>query len=71
MQQIIIRNIRREDIPDIVDIKINGWRKAYKGLISDDILNSLNEEQIIKKLEKNYTESGFIVAILNETIVGF
>lgn len=71
MKQIMIRNIRREDIPDIVDIKINGWRKAYKGLISDDILNSLNEEQIIKKLEKNYTESGFIVAILNETIVGF
>jgi len=69
--KVAIRNIRREDIPDIVDIKINGWRKAYKGLISDDILNSLNEEQIIKKLEKNYTESGFIVAILNETIAGF
>lgn len=71
MKQIIIRNIRREDIPDIVDIKINGWKNAYKGIISDEVLNSMNKEQIIKKIEKKYTESGFAVAILNEIIVGF
>jgi hypothetical protein len=28
---IIIRNVRKEDLPSVVDIKIKGWKRAYKG----------------------------------------
>ena len=27
---IIIRNVRKEDLPSVVDIKIEGWQSIYK-----------------------------------------
>lgn len=71
MEHIIIRDVKKEDIPEIVDIKINGWKNAYKGIISDDILNSMKKEENIKRIEENYTKYGFIVAVLNNNVVGF
>lgn len=71
MEHIIIRDLKKEDIPEIVDIKINVWKNAYKGIISDDILNSMKKEENIKKIEENYTKYGFIVAVLNNNVVGF
>lgn len=71
MENIKIRNIEEKDIPSVVDIKISGWQVAYKGIIEDNILNSMNREKIIEKLKNNYKENGFIVAELNNEIVGF
>ena len=71
MENIKIRNIEEKDIPRVVDIKISGWQVAYKGIIEDNILNSMNREKIIEKLKNNYKENGFIVAELNNEIVGF
>ncbi len=31
MEDIIIRNIKEEDIPSVVDIQISGWKTVYKG----------------------------------------
>lgn len=33
MKDIIIRNVCKEDIPRVVDIQIDGWKTAYKGII--------------------------------------
>ena len=71
MDNVIIRNIRKKDIPQIVDIQINGWQTAYSGIIDDTFLNSMNREKIIEMRNKDYNQNGFIVAELNNEIVGF
>ena len=51
MENIIIRNIEEKDIPSVVDIQIDGWKSAYKGIVDDNVLNSMNRnERIIKKM---------------------
>lgn len=71
MKGIIIRNIEEKDIPSVADIKINGWRTAYKGIIDDKVLNSMNRNERIEKIRRNYKDNGFIVAELNNEVVGF
>ena len=34
MENIIIRNIKKKDIPSVVDIQIDGWKLAYRGIIA-------------------------------------
>ena len=69
--QITIRNIIEEDIPAVVDIQIDGWRTAYKGIIDDEFLNSLDKEKQIERRKKDYKDGPFIVSIVNNEIVGF
>ncbi len=72
MENIIIRNIEEKDIPSVVDIQIEGWKSAYKGIIDDkDILYAVNRKEKIEKRKKDYKETGFIVAELNNQVVGF
>lgn len=71
MENIIIRNIEEKDIPSVVDIQISGWQIAYKGIIDDSTLSSMNRDEKIEKEKKDYKENGFIVAELNNEIVGF
>ena len=68
---IIIRNIKFDDIPNVVDIQINGWLSAYRGIIDDNYLDSMDRNKKIEKMENNYQEGYFIVAELNKEIVGF
>lgn len=70
-KNIIIRNIKKEDIPSVVDIQIKGWQTAYKGIIDDKILVSMNKEERIEKRNKDYKQNGFIVAELENKVVGF
>lgn len=71
MNNIIIRDIKKEDIPQVVDIQISGWRAAYKGMIDDEYLENMNAEKKIKMREKDYKETRFIVAEIGKEIVGF
>ncbi len=71
MDNIIIRNIEENDIPSVVDIQIEGWKTAYKGIVDDNFLNSMNRDERIQKRKNDYKENGFIVAELNDEIVGF
>lgn len=68
---IFIRNIHEQDLPDVVDIQIQGWKTAYKGIIDDEFLNSMNKEKQLEKRKKDYQNGKFIVAVLNNEIVGF
>ncbi len=56
MENIIIRNIEEKDIPNVVDIQIDGWKSAYKGIIDDNVLNSMNRDERIKKRSNDYKE---------------
>ena len=71
MEDIIIRNLEEKDIPSVVDIKINSWKTAYKGIIDDNVLNLMNRDKKIEKIKSNYKENGFIVAEQNNQVVGF
>ena len=71
MPNIVIRPIEYQDIPAVVDIQINGWKTAYKGIIADDFLTSMNREDRIAKREKDFLEKDFIVAKIGDEVVGF
>lgn len=71
MENIIIRNMNKEDIPRVVDIQIDGWKTAYKDIVDDEYLNMLNKDERIKKIEKSYLKYDFIVAECQGDIVGF
>lgn len=71
MENIIIRNIKEEDIPSVIDIQISGWKTAYKGIIDNDFLNSMNREKKIEQRRKDYKQDGYIIAETNKEIVGF
>lgn len=71
MGNIKIRNILGKDIESIVDIGVSGWQTAYKGIISDNYLNSLNKDELILKKKNDYQQDGYIVAEINDEVVGF
>ena len=66
MEKIKIRNIIEKDIESVVDIGVSGWQTAYKGIISDKYLNSLNKDELILKRKKDYQQDGYIVAEIND-----
>ena len=70
---VIIRNVREDDLPAVVDIKIKGWQSAYKDIVDSTYLSNLNNEYDIRieKMKKHYMTNGFIVAELNDEVVGF
>ncbi len=71
MENLIIRNIEEKDIPQVVDIQIDGWQTAYREIIDDEYLDSMNRESKIEKRKKDYMNNGFIVAEYENNIVGF
>lgn len=71
MENVIIRNIQEKDIPSVVDIQIDSWKTAYKGIIEDDFLNSMSREKKIEQRRKDYKQDGYIVAEINKQLVGF
>lgn len=42
---LIIRNVRKDDIVSVVDIKVSGWQSAYRGMISDDYLDNMDRDK--------------------------
>lgn len=71
MEEIIIRNIEEKDIESVVDIQIAGWRNAYQGIIDQEFLNSMNREERIQRRKSNYKDSPFVIAEINNEVVGF
>ena len=71
MGEILIRKGLKEDIPDTVDITIDGWRNTYKGILDDDFLDNMDRNKLIERRINDYNDTSFIVALLNNEIVGF
>ena len=66
-----IRKVEYNDLEKIVDIQINGWLNSYRGIIDDDILDSMDFNHKIEKIRNNYQIGSFIVATLNNEVVGY
>ena len=71
MQNIIIRNVRKDDLWAVSSIVVEGWKSAYRGIIDDDFLDNLNVEDNYNRRLKDYKENGFIVAEIHNEVVGF
>lgn len=69
--KILVRKVRYEDIERIVDINIKDWKKAYRGIIDDEILDNLDRNKKIEKWRKHYNNGNVIVAEKNESVLGF
>ena len=69
--KIKIRKVQKEDLRAVAEIGVNGWKTAYRGIIDDEFLDNLSIEENYQKTLKNYTENGFVVAELNNKVVGF
>lgn len=71
MEKIEIRSLTSNNVIGAAEIKVSGWKTAYKGIIDDEHLNSLSIEEQAKKFEKYIGNDNFVVAIQAEKVVGF
>ena len=71
MEEVVIRRVRLEDIPKVVDIQVSGWQSAYRGIVEDSYLDTMSKQEKIQKRMKDYNQTGFIVAVMNNEVVGF
>ena len=69
MQNIIIRNVKKEDLWSVSSIVVEGWKSAYRGIIDDEFLDSLKVEDNYNRRLKDYQENGFIVAEIDNEVV--
>ena len=72
---VIIRKKKKEDCKYVQTIITKSWQDTYKGIVSDEFLNSLstNEEERIIKSENNFDEqnNNELVLEIDEKVVGF
>ena len=71
MDKMIIRTLTAADVLGAAEIRVNGWKSAYKGIIDDEHLDSLSIEEQTKKFEKCIGDDNFIVAIQDGKVEGF
>ena len=69
--RLLIRKVKYDDIEQIVDINIKDWKRAYKGIIDESILNNLDRNKKIAKWQKHYNIGNVIVAEKNGKILGY
>ena len=52
--EIIIRNAEEEDVRQIAEILVEDWQKAYRGIMDDAFLDSMNVSQRYEIEGKRY-----------------
>lgn len=67
----IIRPLAEKDLLAVSKIKIEGWQTAYKNIIADEYLNSLNINEHVKKFKQFVGNDNFLVALIDDKVVGF
>ena len=68
---IVIRKAKRSDIPVVASINVRGWQSAYRGIIDDSFLDSLDVHKVIERLSLNFDKSVLVVAESDGVVVGF
>lgn len=71
MENIIVRNVEKEDLRAVSKIVVRGWQNAYRGIIDDEYLDSLSVEDNYQRRLNDYKENGFVVAEIDGKIAGF
>ncbi len=70
-ENIIIRKANNGDIDEIANIKVNGWKTAYDGMIDKDILDSMDINKEIDSYTNHYSLDNVFVAESNGEVLGF
>lgn len=68
---LIIRYANKNDLNEIVNLKIKGWQTAYANIIDNEYLGSLKFDKEFEKFDKQYDIDTIIVAEKENKIVGF
>lgn len=71
LDNIVIRNATNSDIDKISEIKVNGWKNAYAGIIDNNTLSNMTIEKEKKSYLCKYSLSDIFVVEINEDVVGF
>lgn len=71
MGEIKIREAKIEDIKAISTIKVSGWQTAYKNIIDQEFLDNMSVESTIEKNIRNFENSNYLVAELDNEVVGY
>ena len=71
INKIKIRQAKLDDVEAISTIKVKGWQNAYKDIIDNEYLDNMNIERVIRKNRENFSKQNFIVAEMNQIVVGF
>lgn len=68
-----IRKAKKLEYAEITHISIQVWKHAYRGLIADNILDNLSQDQRLQGRIQWFSEPDkfSIVALLNNKIIGF
>lgn len=67
-EQIIIRNATQDDAGQIAEIIVEDWKKAYRGIVDDDFLDSMDVEERSQRELQRYRI--YKVAAVNEKVLG-
>ncbi len=67
--EIIIRNAEKEDVGQIAEILVEDWKKAYRGIIDSDFLDSMDADQRYEIESKRYQK--YVVATDGNEILGY
>ncbi len=68
-EQMIIRKATRTDARQIAEIVVEDWKKAYKGIIDDDYLDSMSVEERYQIERQRYQI--YRVVVVGKEILGF
>ena len=69
MDNMVIRSAKKEDVRQIAEILVEDWQKAYRGIMEDAFLDSMNAEQRYGIEVRRYDK--FIVAADGDEILGY
>ena len=69
----ICREATAADVPELVQIHMDAWRSAYRGLIPDRVLESLDDKHAMERLEPALAETPPLVLVVEDdgSILGF
>ena len=67
----MVRKVKLDDAQKIAIIKIDNWRKTYKNIFPDTLLNNLEINSETQKSIKNIKEKNVIVYEKNEEVIGY
>lgn len=71
MKEIKLESVTKEDLKEIATISVESWKTTYQGIVDQDYLDSLSIEKRYERFLENYTKGPFIVAKIEEKVIGF
>ncbi|MEZ4768196.1 MAG: GNAT family N-acetyltransferase [Caldilineales bacterium] len=69
----IVRNATVDDARRIAEIKVAGWRAAYRGVMPDDVLDQLSVKEQAARWRRRISDhpGRVLVAVTNGTVSGY